>query len=208
MSKYFKYLLASLMAASVSASAHALTPDLPADDGDFVTAEQNINLPKVPDKASAAIIRHMDGLAKTFAKHNFEVRKTRKGQVIYIVIPCDRLFAANATELMPSAVPLLNSFDALVKRPELYKIVILGHADNTGDEIYSDNLSEVRANAVDDYFEDMSGKIEANIIPYGMGYDEPLHDNNSIANRSANRRIEIYIVPTERLIEMARTGKL
>lgn len=171
-----------------------------------LTAEQNINTPLVPQKASNTMIRHMDGLSKTLTKHNFEVKKTRKGEVLKVIIPADKLFAPNATTLLPSAVPMLNAFEALVKRPKLYKLVILAHTDDTGDEIYSDNLSEVRANAIDEFFEDMALNSEANVIPYGIGFDEPLFDNHSIVNRSRNRRIEIYIIPTQQLIDMAKKG--
>ena len=181
------------------------------DDGPAafnMTAEQNINNPIVPQKVSNSVIRHMDGLAKTFAKHEFEVKKIRRGEVLKVIIPTDVLFAPNDTKLLPSAVKLLNAFEALVTRPELYKLVIMAHTDNTGDEVYSDNLSEVRANAVDEYFEDLIKGKSANIIPYGMGFDEPVVNNNSISNRQRNRRIEIYIIPESQIIDMAKKGKL
>ncbi len=171
-----------------------------------LTAEENITSPAVPAKASASIIRHMDGLAKTFTKHNFDVKKIRKGEVLCVYITSDILFAPNSTTLKTGAASVLKAFDALVKRPELYKLVILGHTDDTGDSVYSDNLSEVRANAVDEFFENMTSN--ANIIPYGMGADEPLNSNSSIENRRKNRRIEIYIIPTKQLIELASRGKL
>ena len=52
----------------------------------------------------------------------------------------------------------------------------------------------------------MALNSEANVIPYGIGFDEPLFDNHSIVNRSRNRRIEIYIIPTQQLIDMAKKG--
>ncbi len=204
MTKLTKYLLLTLAFVAVPLLSSGQTPE----DDNYETAEQNIANPPVPPKASASIIRHMDGLAKTLGRHNFDVRKTRKGEVLRVIITSDRLFDSNATSLKTSAKPILNAFEALVKRPELYKLVILGHTDDTGDEIYSDNLSEVRANAVDEFFEDMVPGSQCNVIPYGMGYDEPLNPNNSIENRRKNRRIEIYIIPTQTLIDVARKGKL
>lgn len=82
------------------------------------------------------------------------------------------------------------------------------YSDNTGSEQYSDDLTERRANAIADYFDDLVSDVETNIIPYGMGSDEPRSANTSVKNRRRNRRVEIYVVPEENVIKRARTGTL
>lgn len=45
------------------------------------------------------------------------------------------------------------------------------------------------------------------MIPYGLGYDEPVAPNTGVANREKNRRVEIYFVPTKDFIDKARKKK-
>jgi outer membrane protein OmpA-like peptidoglycan-associated protein len=185
---------------SVAASAQDVAPV-------DMTIEENIATPVVPNKASNAIIRHMDRIGKTFTKHGLEVKMARKGEVVDVIIPCEELFNPNETELKGDAHKLLSAFNALVKLPTLYKILVVVHSDDTGDEAYSETLTEARSNAIDDYFENAFGE-GINLIPYGVGFDEPRDSNNSIAGRNANRRVEIYIIPEKQTVEMAKSGKL
>ncbi len=172
-----------------------------------MTIDENIATPAVPSKASNAIIRHMDRIGKTFTKHGLEVKTLRKGEVICVLLPCDELFKPNETELKPEASKVLSAFNALLKLPTLYKILAVVHSDDAGDEAYSDSLTEARSNAIDDYFnETVSDNL--NFVPYGVGFDDPIASNNSIAGRKANRRVEIYIIPEKQTVEMAKSGKL
>ncbi len=170
--------------------------------------EQNLLTPVVPDKASAQVVRHMDNIGKTLTKHDFEVKKARKGEVLDIVMPVSILFTPGDTILRSAALPVLRAFDALIRRPELYKVIIVAHTDNTGDELYSKRLSIARAKSVERFLESLVSGIKTNIISYGLGYDKALVPNNSIVNRARNRRIDIYIVPGVALVDLARKGKL
>jgi outer membrane protein OmpA-like peptidoglycan-associated protein len=69
------------------------------------------------------------------------------------------------------------------------------------------SLTEERSNAIDDYFSETLGD-DINLVPYGVGFDEPRSSNNSIAGRQANRRVEFYIIPEKETVEMAKSGKL
>ena len=39
-----------------------------------------------------------------------------------------------------------------------------------------------------------------NLFGYGVGSDIPLKQNDTAAGRRANRRVEIYVIPDERLL--------
>lgn len=174
-----------------------------------MTVEQHLSTPEIPVKYQGAITRHIEGIGNSFAKAGLKTRPARSGQVVTIIIPADMLFGANETELLDTSHRILNSFRDLVRRPELYKLLVVAYTDDTGDEPYSDNLTEVRANATSEYLESLAEPAhEPNIIPYGLGSEEPLLPNNSIANRRQNRRIEISIIPTQRLVDMAKGGRL
>lgn len=187
----------TLVSQTISSDIYDLTPD------------ENINTPAVPGKHSPAIVRHIDGLINYFKKLNITAQPKRKGEVACVIIEADKLFNPNDTALTEKADRILKHFESIVKMPQMYKLVILGHADDTGDDTYSDYLTEVRANAVDEYLENLAGpQTVANIIPYGMSFEEPRYKNNSFENRSLNRRIEIYIIPEAKLIQAAKDGKL
>lgn len=174
-----------------------------------MTLEENINGPAVPAKAQNALIRHIEKIGRTFAKHNLEVKYSRKGEVAKVILPASSLFDPNSRELKPESHRILNAFDAILKVPSLYKVLVVVYSDDTGSEAYTEELTEDRANAVDAYFASRRGADEAlNVTPYGMGSDEPRASNASMAGRAANRRVEIYIVPERQLIDMARSGKL
>lgn len=197
-----RIILTISLAVSAALSIHAEAPE-------DMTLADNIAFPSVPQKASNPIIRHMERIGKTFARHNLEVKYMRKGEVVEIIVPSDNLFAPNETTLLPEAAKVLSAFSAIVKLPSLYKILIVAHTDDAGSPEYSETLSESRANAVDDYLSHLIANPEnANIVPYGMGLEEPRVANTSIAGRASNRRIEILIVPESQTIEMARANKL
>lgn len=166
------------------------------DDPDPMELEldRNIEIPEIPASRTEQIVEASKHLRDQFKNHGLSVGLIRENEVVMISIPCSRLFAANSTELTPGGKKTLNLFKDVVASPDLYKILVAVHTDDTGDEDYSYILSESRANAIDDYLSIFGGKA-SNIIPYGMGFDQPIKDNNSIANRQTNRRVEFYLVP-------------
>lgn len=72
------------------------------------------------------------------------------------------------------------------------KIEIIGHTDNQGDKAQNQLLSEKRAKAVADYL--ISKGVHKNRIAFsGLGDAKPMADNNTIAGKAKNRRIEFLI---------------
>jgi flagellar motor protein MotB len=61
-------------------------------------------------------------------------------------------------------------------------------------------------NAVYDWF-DANGDVDF-VVPYALGDTDPIVDNNSYDNRARNRRLEIYLVPAELMIERAKKGDI
>lgn len=199
-----RVIIAAILMTAATGFASTSAPDADAPK----TLKENIATPEVPKKYSPAIQRHMGNNANQFARHNLEVAMHRKNEVYSIIIPCDTLFKANDDELRVHAPYYLNAFKELLRKPTSYKILVVVYSDNTGSEKYCDELTEKRANVIADYFDELAGDIETNIIPYGMGSEEPRSANTSVKNRRRNRRVEIYVVPEENVIKRARTGTL
>jgi len=80
------------------------------------------------------------------------------------------------------------------------------HSDNTGSEAYTIQLTRSRVNAIFDWFE-AHGSTDF-VVPYALGDSDPVVDNNSFENRKKNRRLEIYLVPEQVMIEQAKKGNL
>lgn len=170
--------------------------------------ETNLVVPEVPVKAVAPVKAHMKKISQALKKHNLTTDLYRDGEIVQIIIPCSDLFAPNDTLLKENGKKLLKPIAQILNSPTMYKVIVAVFADDTGDDIYCDNLTDIRANAVDDFFSSIVTADEMNTVPYGMGRSSSRAPNTSIANRAFNRRIEIYIVPEWNLIKDARAGKL
>ena len=166
--------------------------------------EQNIATPAVSAKASQAVADAMAQLVKTLRGYGYAVDAVRKGEVAVVTIPCSELFSANSVELKKDASKRLTPLVPYIKRSDNFKVILAVHSDNTGDELYAERLTADRANAIDEFFFVANDRNETGIIPYGLGADEPVAPNSGIANRAKNRRVEIYFVPTQVLIDKAR----
>ena len=78
------------------------------------------------------------------------------------------------------------------KYPNL-KLEVSGHTDNVGDEIYNQDLSLRRANAVVQYL--VQNGINADqLTAIGYGFQKPIASNDSEKGRQQNRRSEIKII--------------
>lgn len=183
-----------------SFSAHAETV---VEDALEMTFAQNLETPDVPKKAETYVRSHMDQLRRTLLKNGLNVKTLRNGEVLQATVLCDSLFGIGSVELKPAAAAILNRLGIVVRDPSRYKLLVAVHTDDTGDEQYADSISASRANAIDDALWQIASEKETNVIPYGIGKDEPLAPNTSRINRANNRRVEFFIVPEFGLLELA-----
>ena len=191
--------IAMALLTSISAKAQASVDEDNVDEADL-TVEQNINTPQIRKKAQkATACSEIDALRRALISKGYDAKSVRNGEVLKITIPCSKLFAANDTVLKASGCMYLKALEPIIKKPTSYKVIAAVHCDDTGDDIYATALTEARANAIDEYLWELSGQMETYLIPYGIGHDEPLVKDNSIANRATNRRVDFFIVPLEPL---------
>jgi OOP family OmpA-OmpF porin len=79
----------------------------------------------------------------------------------------------------------------LLSYPQV-KVEIVGHADATGSAEYNQKLSEERAQAIADKFEQL-GVESTQMIIRGLGERSPIASNDNMEGRAKNRRVEITI---------------
>ncbi|MCH5220875.1 MAG: OmpA family protein [Muribaculaceae bacterium] len=163
--------------------------------------EENIKWPTVSAKQREGVVEEMAKLEKKLSDKGYSCTRVRSGEVVLLTIPCSELFASCDVNLKVKADDILDPLYKYIRRTADYKVIVAVHSDDTGDAEYSDDLTAKRATAIDDYYYAKNDNEDTGIIPYGLGYDEPLKPNNSFVNRELNRRVEIYFVPTKTLIE-------
>ena len=162
--------------------------------------ETNINTPVIPKKLRATVLENIRSNVSHLRKQNLAVHTTRSQEVIVVTIPCDELFAANSTTLLPTAAQKLKPLLPYLKQPQLYKMLVAVYSDNTGSEEYADALTYARVAQIDEFFTSSAGE-NIMLVPYNMGMEDPVTDNNTRANRNKNRRVEFYLVPDRALFQ-------
>jgi outer membrane protein OmpA-like peptidoglycan-associated protein len=86
-------------------------------------------------------------------------------------------------------------------------ILIEGHTDNTGTEVYNMNLSQKRASNVAKYLKDQGVK-SGRVITEGYGENQPLASNETTEGRQNNRRVEVAIYANKKMKKLAEKGEL
>lgn len=137
------------------------------------TYGKKVEVPKVVHQNEPAAITEQD-LEKTIMLDNIYFERAKP-----IVL----------TESYPSIDKLA---EVLLTRPKLY-IQIVGHTDNVGDKDALRILSEQRAEAIKTLLIER-GVPSARIDTHGYGDTKPLGPNDTEANKSKNRRVEIKII--------------
>lgn len=135
------------------------------------------------------------------------VEAYRNKEVLLITIPSHLLFDPNETNLKYSAGDFLSPIRRYLKDPDMFRVMLVMHTDNTGSEEYRDYITMERVNSIFDWFEE-SGSDTTYLFSYALGDEMPLKPNNSMENRRQNRRLEIYLVPGTKMVEQAKKGRI
>lgn len=175
-----------------------------------LSIDENIAIP-VLGKYSSKIISFQETQALSLQSltkkgYPFIVSRMRNNEVISITIQAKHLFSPNETKLSDNGKNILKPLLKYLKQQGLYKMVLVMHSDNTGNESYSMNLTTKRVNSVFDW---IGGNPEINtdlIVPYALGNSDPIVHNNSVENRDKNRRLVIYLIPENSMIQQAKKG--
>ena len=138
---------------------------------------------------------------------NCNIEAFRKKEVILITIPASNLFAPNSADLLEGADKYLTPIKRYMKDPDMFRVLLVMHTDNTGSSQYRDNITADRVDAVTSWFEEQ-GADTSFTFSYAFGDESPLVPNTSYENRDKNRRLEIYLMPGAKMLEEAKKGKI
>ncbi|CAB4243076.1 Outer membrane protein or related peptidoglycan-associated (Lipo)protein [Methylacidimicrobium sp. AP8] len=115
-------------------------------------------------------------------------------QPIMVRLPSDILFDFDSYQLRPDAEPLLVQVADILKRFGRADVEIGGHTDTFGDDQYNQRLSQLRAEAVQRWFEQRLPGDHLSFHATGYGRSKPIvNPRGSIEEQAKNRRVEIVI---------------
>ena len=144
-----------------------------------------------------AVGNYMDRQAAALKKSMPEAEVVRDGDKVYVALPSGILFDVGKDALKPAAKESLSKAAATLKDSQT-NIIIQGHTDSTGSDAINQPLSERRANRVREYLASQ-GVPGSRMAAVGYGSSRPAVPNDSDANRTLNRRVQLEISPNEKL---------
>jgi len=113
------------------------------------------------------------------------------------------LFATNKADLNATSKASLTQFAEVLKENRDMDIAIIGHTDNTGSDAINNPLSKNRAQSVSKFLKSQ-GVTSAQIKTIdGQGSTNPVADNSTAEGRKQNRRVEVYMYASEKMINEA-----
>lgn len=157
--------------------------------------------------AGAAIGHYMDRQAEELEEEleNADVERVAEG--IKITFDSALLFDFDSAKLRPDAKEQIRELASVLKEYEETEIIFAGHTDSIGSEEYNQKLSLQRAKSVALYTA-KQGVDATRFMIVGYGESQPVATNETEYGRQQNRRVEIAIIASEELKEMAADGNI
>jgi outer membrane protein OmpA-like peptidoglycan-associated protein len=153
-----------------------------AEAPNYLTKERTVELKQGSDEGIEFLLRPRPADARVEIKGD------------HIVVKSSVHFEVGKAELAIDSRGLLDEVaDVMVQHPELKKVRVEGHTDNSGRKDKNEVLSRDRAAAVVAYLTSQ-GIAASRLESEGYGQSKPLVPNLSKANKEKNRRVEFRII--------------
>lgn len=126
------------------------------------------------------------------------VEVDREGNELLLTMPAGITFPINSADIQPQFQSTLDQVAQTLRSYPSTLIDVYGHTDPSGGDAINIPLSQRRAQSVASYLT-ARGVQGQRIATQGFGSSQPLpgNTNSTEAERAANRRVEIRIVPVE-----------
>ncbi len=157
--------------------------------------------------AGGLIGNYMDKQAEEIRKDLEGAKVERVGEGIVVTFDSGLLFDFDSYSLRSTTRQHLDRLAVTLKKYDETEVKVLGHTDNKGSHKYNMKLSEQRAKAVEDYLVTQE-VVSKRLDPEGLGETDPLATNETDEDRQQNRRVELTIIASDKLIKDAKKGDL
>lgn len=155
--------------------------------------------------AGVLIGRKMDKQAQEIEEEipGAQVERVDDGIVVTFDEGSGVYFATDKYNINAASQETLNKLIGVFKEYPDTDILVVGHTDSVGSEDYNMTLSKNRAYAVTNYLKD-NGINGSRLNTNWFGETQPMHDNSTADGRAKNRRVNVAILPNEKMIDDAK----
>jgi outer membrane protein OmpA-like peptidoglycan-associated protein len=147
--------------------------------------------------AGGSIGRYMDEQEAAMRSQMAQVEGAsiqREANLLAVNFRSEVLFDTNSATLKAGAYNEINRVAGVLNQYPQTTLLIAGHTDSTGSESYNQQLSERRAQSVQQALV-AAGVNPGRMTAVGYGQSQPIADNRTEAGRQLNRRVTINITP-------------
>ena len=123
-----------------------------------------------------------------------EARVFREGNNIILRL-VGLTFDSGASQIRPESFDLLAKVEKAIDVFPRSELIIEGHTDSHGGDDFNQNLSQARAESVQQYMINAMRIPTYRLIATGYGETRPVASNETQSGRTRNRRIDIVIRP-------------
>ena len=113
------------------------------------------------------------------------------------------LFDFNKSSLRAASKEALTKFSKILVENPTMDIAVMGHTDNVGSLEANQKVSLARAQSVSNYLVGQGAQRTQMKTVEGRNYSMPVADNTTEAGRQQNRRVEVYMYASEKMIKEA-----
>ncbi len=157
--------------------------------------------------AGALVGNYMDKQAEELRRDLEGASVERIGEGIKITFDSGILFGFDSSTLTVSSQENIMALAETLKKYEDTEVLIEGHTDDRGSEVYNQKLSEQRAGSVANLLM-RQGVLGTRVVEQGYGELQPVADNATDEGRRLNRRVEVAIFANDKLKRAAKRGDI
>ena len=112
-------------------------------------------------------------------------------------------FETNKYNINAESDMLLTKLANILKEYPDTNVLVVGHTDSSGADAYNMTLSRNRAQSVTNFFTS-KGLSSNRFVTKWFGEEQPIADNTTAEGRAKNRRVNLAIIPNEKMKEDAK----
>ncbi|MDC8004219.1 OmpA family protein [Aureisphaera galaxeae] len=155
--------------------------------GVLIGAKMDKNAQKIEEEVPGAKVERVDdGIIVTFDGENNGV-----------------YFDTNKYNINADSKATLDKLAGVLVEFRDTDVLVVGHTDSTGSDEYNMTLSKNRAQSVTNYFTGSKGLSPGRFNTNWFGETSPIASNDTPEGRAQNRRVNIVIVPNEKMKQEA-----
>ena len=131
------------------------------------------------------------------------IRDANNLKAVLVTFDSGILFQTNMSSLNTASRKALTDFAKILSENPDMDVAVMGHTDNTGSLDVNKRISMERAKSVADFLKTQKVSDAQIKEIAGKDFSMPIADNSSAEGRALNRRVEIYMYASEKMIKEA-----